>query len=62
MLTEISFEREKYMYTAILSNGDRILAFEDGTARGDSGNTYRLISHLDEDEEVVIDGWEQQTT
>ncbi len=58
MLTEISFEKESYMYTAVLSNGDRIIAFEDGTARGDSGNRYKIVSHLNEDEEVIIDGWE----
>ncbi len=59
MLTEISYVREDYMYTATLSNGDRIIAFSDGTARGDSGNKYRLMSHLDENEEVIIDGWQQ---
>lgn len=58
MLTELSYIREDYMYTATLSNGDRIIAFTDGTARGDSGNKYRIVSHLDENEEVVVDGWE----
>ena len=62
MLTEISFTKEQYMYTAVLSNGDRILAFADGTARGDSGREYRIITHLDENEEVVVDGWEEINT
>lgn len=61
MLTEISYQREDYMYTATLSNGDRIIAFSDGTARGDSGNKYIIITHLDENEEVIIDGWKQIT-
>lgn len=62
MLTEISFTKEQYMYTAVLSNGDRIFAFADGTARGDSGREYRIITHLDENEEVVVDGWEEINT
>ena len=62
MLTEISFTKEQYMYTAVLSNGDRILAFADGTARGDSGREYKIITHLDENEEVVVDGWEEINT
>ncbi len=59
MFTEISYIREDYLYTATLSNGDRIIAFSDGTARGESGNKYKIITHLDENEEVVIDGWQQ---
>ena len=59
MLTEISFTKEQYMYTAVLSNGERIIAFADGTARGDSGREYKIITHLDENEEVVVDGWEE---
>lgn len=62
MLTEISFTKEQYMYTAVLSNGDRILAFADGTARSDSGRNYRIITHLDENEEVIVDGWEEINT
>ena len=46
------------MYTAELDNGVTIDAYADGTADGDDGNRYRLVSHLDEDEEVIIDGWE----
>ncbi|MBQ3499050.1 MAG: hypothetical protein IJA87_07990 [Clostridia bacterium] len=59
MLHEISYIKEDYMYTATLSNGDRIIAFADGTARGDSGKKYRIVTHLDENEEVIIDGWEE---
>ena len=62
MLSEISFEKEHYMYTAVLSNGDRIIAFADGTARGNSGRKYQIITHLDEDEEVIVDGWEEADT
>lgn len=61
MIHEISYIIEDYMYTAILSNGDRIIAFANGTARGDSGSEYKIITHLDENEEVIIDGWEQIT-
>lgn len=62
MLYEISYIKEDYMYTASLSNGDRIIAFANGTARGDSGRNYRIITHLDENEEVIIDGWEEINT
>ena len=62
MLREISFEKEQYMYTAILSNGDRIIAFADGTARGDSGRKYQIITRLDENEEVIVDGWEEMNS
>ena len=62
MLTEISFTKEQYMYTAVLSNGERIIAFADGTARSDSGREYRIITHIDENEEVVVDGWEEINT
>ena len=58
MLTEINSKREPYMYTATLSNGEIIIAFEDGTARSTSGKKYKIITHLDENEEVVVDGWE----
>ncbi len=61
MFIEISFKREPYMYTATLSNGETILAFEDGTARSTSGNKYKIITHLDENEEVVVDGWKKIT-
>ncbi len=62
MLYEISYIKEDYMYTATLSNGDRVIAFADGTGRGDSGKEYRIITHLDENEEVIIDGWEEINT
>ena len=59
MLKEMSYEVKKYMYTAVLENGVTITAYEDGTATDNEGGQYRLISHLDENEEVVIDGWQQ---
>lgn len=61
MLKEISYEVKKYMYTAVLENGANITAYEDGTATDNEGRQYRLISHLDENEEVIIDGWKQIT-
>ena len=47
------------MYKARLENGVVIYAFEDGTASGSDGNKYRVVTHLDEDDEVVTDGWEK---
>ncbi len=55
---EKSYKIKPYMYTAELDNGDIITAYEDGTADGSDGKRYRLISHLDEFDEVVVDGWE----
>ena len=46
------------MYTATLDNGVSVDVYADGTAKGDDGNIYRLVSHLDDEEDVVIDGWE----
>lgn len=58
MLQEIWNKKEDYMYTAKLSNNDIIIALEDGTAKGLSGNLYIIQSHLDDNDEVVVDGWE----
>ena len=58
LLQEKTYIKKPYMYTAELDNGVTIDAYADGTAVGDDGNRYRLVSHLDEDEEVIIDGWE----
>lgn len=55
---EKSYFKKPYMYTALLDNDVIIDAYADGTAEGNDGNKYRLVSHLDEEEEVVIDGWE----
>ena len=60
MLKELSYEVKKYMYNAVLENGVSITAYEDGTATGNDGLNYRLISHLDENDEVITDGWEAQ--
>ena len=57
LFKEISYCKKPYMYTALLDNGVTITAYSDGTAEGSDGNTYRIISHLDDDEEVVVDGW-----
>ncbi len=58
LFQEKSYIRKPYMYTALLDNGVTIDAYADGTAEGDDGNRYRLVSHLNEEEEVVADGWE----
>lgn len=58
LLQEVSYKVKPYMYTAELENGVIITAYEDGTADGSDGNRYRLVSHLDDEEEVIIDGWE----
>ena len=58
MFIEINYKREPYMYTATLSNGETIIAFEDGTARSTTDNKYKIVTHLDETEEVIVDGWE----
>ena len=61
---EIDFEVRPYMYTAVLNNGVTITAFEDGTADGSDGHTYRQVSHIDPCEfydvldETIVDGWE----
>ena len=57
MLKEISYDN-KHSYVAVLDNGTFIIAYEDGTAKDLQGNCYRLVSHLDEDDETVIDGWQ----
>ncbi len=59
MLQEKSYEVKDYMYTATLENGVIITAYADGTAEGNDGKRYRLISHLDNEEETVVDGWEE---
>ena len=58
LLKESSYIVRPYMYSAELENGVTITAFEDGTADGSDGKRYRLVSHLDEEDDVVIDGWE----
>lgn len=57
MYKELEVFRESYMYTATLCNGDTIYAFENGTAAGKSGKQYKIVTHLDENEEVITDGW-----
>ncbi len=59
MFFEVSHEVLGFMYKAKLENGVVIYAFDDGTASGDDGSKYRVVTHLDEDDEVVTDGWEK---
>lgn len=61
---EIDFEIRPYMYTAVLNNGVTITAYADGTADGNDGHKYRVISHIDKCEfydvldDTITDGWE----
>ena len=57
MHKEIFFDN-KHIYVAVLDNGVFIIVYEDGTAKDLQGNRYRLISHLDENDEVIVDGWQ----
>lgn len=64
LFQEVSYERKSYMYTAVLDNGVTVVAYTDGTGDGFDGNKYRIVSHIEHDEEdevydeVVVDGWE----
>ncbi len=53
----ISITVEPYMYTATLDNGDTIIALENGTARNQSGDIYNIVSHVDENDEIIVDGF-----
>lgn len=57
MLKE-KFYDNNHMYVAVLENDTFIIAYEDGTAADLNGNRYQLISHLDENNETVTDGWQ----
>ncbi len=57
MLKE-KFYDNNHMYVAVLENDTFIIAYENGTATDLQGNRYQLISHLDENEETVTDGWQ----
>ena len=46
------------MYVAVLENGAFIIAYEDGTALDLHGRKYQLVSHIDENSEIIIDGWQ----
>ncbi len=53
-----TFIDNNHMYVAVLDNGAFIIAYEDGTATDLNGNRYQFLSHLDENEETVTDGWQ----
>lgn len=57
MFYETSYKVLGYMYTAKLENGVIVHTFDDGTAVGNDGKNYRVVTHFDENEEVVTDGW-----
>lgn len=56
-----TFIDNNHMYVAVLDNGAFIIAYEDGTAKDLQGNRYRLVSHLDENDEVITDGWQHES-
>lgn len=56
MYKEIFYDNN-HIYVAVLDNGTFIIAYEDGTAKDLQGNRYRLVSHLDENDEAIADGW-----
>ena len=60
MLKEVYYD-SNHMYIAKLESGEFIIAYENGTAIDLNGRRYRLVSHLDENEEVITDGWEPIT-
>ena len=58
MFYELSHKNLGYTHTAHLENGVILTCYEDGTADGSDGRKYRVVTHLDEEEDVVVDGWE----
>ena len=46
------------MYVAVIENGAFIIVYENGTALDLQGQKYKLISHIDENSETVIDCWQ----
>ncbi len=60
MLKEIYYD-SAHAYVAKLENGEFIIAYENGTAIDLNGHKYRIVSHIDENEEVIVDGWEPIT-
>ena len=58
MFYELYHKHLGYTHTATLENGVTITCYEDGTAEGSDGRKYRVVTHLDEEEDVVVDGWE----
>lgn len=57
MMKEIFYDNN-HMYVAVLENGAFIVAYENGTAVDLPGRKYQLVSHIDENSETVIDGWQ----
>lgn len=58
MFYELYHKHLGYTHTATLENGVTITCYEDGMAEGSDGRKYRVVTHLDEEEDVVVDGWE----
>ncbi|MBQ3604303.1 MAG: hypothetical protein IJA02_10715 [Clostridia bacterium] len=57
MLKEIFYDNNR-MYVAVIENGAFIIVYENGTALDLQGQKYKLISHIDENSETVIDCWQ----
>ncbi|MBQ3604599.1 MAG: hypothetical protein IJA02_12245 [Clostridia bacterium] len=58
MLLKSVFFDSTHEYIAKLENGVFIMGYSDGTATGTDGNRYRHIVELDDDENIIKDGWE----
>ncbi len=59
MFKEIFYD-SNHMYVAVLDNGSFIIAYEDGTATDLQGRKYRHIAEYDENEVMILDGWEPE--
>ena len=58
MFYELEHKILGYMFTIKLENGVTLHTFDNGTGIGSDGKNYRVVTHLDEEDEVVTDGWE----
>ena len=57
MLHKSVFFDSVHEYVAKLDNGVYIIGYSDGTAVGSDGKKYRHIVELDNDDNIVADGW-----
>ncbi len=58
MLHKSVFFDSSHEYVARLDNGAYIIGFSDGTAVGTDGRKYRHIVQLDDDDNIIEDGWQ----
>lgn len=57
MLLKSVFFDSTHEYIAKLENEVFIMGYSDGTAIGTDGNRYRHVVELDDDENIIKDGW-----